>query len=491
MDHQETCCQKVCDKASMCFDDVRRRTSQLSCFHTCLLCSCILPLCLGFALWSAGQGVALCARTLDQFIAPGELPVDSPESFHTRLHNHTTMPQSCTFVVPRDAVENVSVAEECLAWCRASLGPGAGIVFAFSPLHWRYIQQAGFTVQTSFKMCWKVETAAWALGWCPADWQMYLIVSLYGSVSGLSFLHFLKKNVEEDSSSDDSESDNLQRCTAPDDEGFVEGGPFFSTRRYRAPFCCFSISSDYEGAKCQLRLSAFFMLFEPALDILSVLMFLRRGQPIYAAVVGTSVVFSCLLVCDLFQVRGVAAMAQSLGRGFATGDLYCYRVMELVESFGSTLVQCYAALRMDLSWASVSAVCTLLGSAGISLAVSMPDACRAALVLFKTHARNDYYQQERVKAEVNVLQRYWPSVLCMAIAELALVVGRHNDGQLSSPWAVLLAAPASSWDSFLSALLLLGFRIAVLSALVIAVIAFCLGCVFLLLAADFMDEWGG
>ena len=122
-------------------------------FSNYLRCSCMVLLCGVFAVWSVGEGMKLGARCLDQFVAPDEVPVDSAESFISRLHNHTAMPQSCIVVVPKDMVENASVAQECLAWCRDGLGPGSGIIFAFSPLHWNYLKKTSSAVENSFKMC--------------------------------------------------------------------------------------------------------------------------------------------------------------------------------------------------------------------------------------------------------------------------------------------------------------------------------------------------
>ena len=472
------------------------RHNPLSCFQACVLSSCVLLIGLVLAVWAVGHGVALGATALDHFIDPEEVRVHGPDSFVARLQNHSAMPESCTRVVPTDAVETAAVAKECLAWCRDSLGPGCGFPFAFSPLHWRWMRQAGEGVETSFKMCWKVETAAWALGWCPSDWQMYVAVALYGSVSGIAFFCFLRKNWEEESESeesDDSASEHLRGpgrpdFLAPDDEGFEDGSPFAASRRYRPPFCCIPIDSDYEGAKCQLRQLSFFMLFEPALDVLSILMFLRRGQPIYAAVASISVAISCLLEQDLFQIRGAAAAAASLGRGFATPALYQHQLLEIVESSGSTIVQCYAALRMDLSCATLPTVCTLIAGAGSSLLLSLPQAVRAAYVLMSRNV-NNYYEQERHKAAVLVFWRYGPSVLCMSIAELALILGRHNDGQLSSPWSLLWEMPG--WELRLSALFLLLFRVAVLCGLVLGISASCLICGFMCFWSHFLDEWGG
>ncbi|CAE7237974.1 Znhit2 [Symbiodinium sp. KB8] len=463
-----------------------QRLEDVSKRHSARTAGIALPERLGRA--SGANGLALGATALDDFVAPEEVPVNSPVSFAARLHNQSSMPQSCTRVVPTDAVENASVASECLAWCRDSLGPGSGLPFAFSPWHWRHMKEAGEAVETSFKTCWKVETAAWALGWCPSNWQMYLAAVLYGSVSSIAFLCFQWKNWDEESESDESEeseaedSESQRRLrhrpdyVAPDDEGFEAGSPFAASRRHKPPFCCIGINSDHEGAKCQLRLSCFFMLFEPALDILSILMFLRRGQPIYAAVVGTSVAISCALEHDLFQIRGAAAMAASLRRGFATPLLYEHQVLEIVESSGSTIVQCYAALRMDLTaGASLSTVCTLIASAGCSLLLSLPQAVRAASVLGGVYL-DDYYEQEKRKAGVQALWRYLPSALCMSVAELALILGRHNDGQFASPWSLILQMP--SWELFLSALFLLG-------GLVLGVFACCLICGFMCFVSNF------
>ena len=50
---------------------------------------------------------------------------------------------------------------------------------------------------------------------------------------------------------------------------------------------------------------------------------------------------------------------------------------------------------------------------------------------------NDYYKQEEIEASVS-LKSYWASVPRMALAELALVLGRHKDCQFSCPLSVLV-----------------------------------------------------
>ena len=154
-----------------CVDGVFVRHVPFSCVRASLIWSCLLPLFLGLAVWGACQGIALGATALDHFVAPGEVPVNSAESFAVRLHNQSGMPQSCSRAVPTDAVENVFVVAECLAWCRDSLGPGSGFPFAFSPWHWRQMKEAGEAVETSFKMCWQVEAGALAL----RHWQLCLV----------------------------------------------------------------------------------------------------------------------------------------------------------------------------------------------------------------------------------------------------------------------------------------------------------------------------
>ena len=481
------------------------RTSPFSNLTTFLICSVVGFAVLALIVWSLLQGLALGAAEVDQHLAPGQPLLNDVASFAERLQNHTEMPPSCRAVVLTDSVANASVADACLTWCQRSLGPGAGLPYAFSPLHWNRLKSTHIAdVQQSFRMCWKVETAAWALAWLPEVWQMYVAACVYGSISCVSFLCELSRSAHESDSdesneADTSESDQLRAFSTsrwlrgPDDEGFCEGGPFIESRTHRLPFCCVGIHSDHEGAMGQLRVSAFLMIFEPALDVLSTIMFLRRGQPIYAAIVGASVAVSRVLACDAFQIRGALAMAQSLARGFATRELYQHRTTELFESVGATIVQCYAALRMDMASANLSAVITLIASAGISLAVSMPDACRAFLVLWRGEpAWENYYRAEETKANVTVLQRYWPSVLCLTIAEAAVLLGRHYDGQLSSTWTVLSAeASCTSLELYISALLLFLFRVVVLVGLLVGTLWFCVGFAMLAFLSYVLDNCGG
>ena len=474
--------------------------------------SCIFILLASFLVCSCLKwGTPL----LDGYISPGEVRVCDAHSFERRLHNHSEIPQICANIIPTDVVANSSVAQDCVTWCHLSLGPGSALPYAFSPVHWLSLRLTNSTVQDAFIMCWKSETAACALSWMPQPWHMYLAALMYGSVSGIALVRYLwvsgSKPEEQDLENSDAEaadfsadgfwalkkvweapegqddgSSLVSSCESgsqvsvsevqgPWSDGFHEDGPavspFAESKHCKMPFCCIPISSDLEGAKCELRLSAFLMLFEPSLDVLSVLIFLRSGQPIYAAIVGVATALSWALARDPFQIRGAAAMAESFSQGFPTKELLRHRKLELLEGAGATIVQCYALLNMDISSASLSSSITLSASAGLSLALSLPDTCRAVCVLVE-NAGNDYYAAEQSKRRLGFFGRYIVSFLCMMFAELAVLCkAKHFWAQFSSLVLVPLHmswSDARTWELWLIATVLLLFRSAVLGAVPLA-----------------------
>ena len=445
------------------------------------------------------------APLLDQHLAPGQVPIRDARSFTQRLHNTFEMPQACETIVPTDVVANVSVATGCVAWCHESLGPASALPYAFSPRHWFHLRHTSPMVQRSFAMCWKAETAACALSWFPSAWHMYVFALMYGSISGFALLRALweknrllaKRDVEDctfgpstsasdpakisrDTSEEDEQSSMVSSesgsdVRGPQTDGFLDDGsfvsPFLATQRCKMPFCCIAIDSDLQGSKCELRLSAFLMLFEPSLDVLSVMIFLRSGQPIYAAIVGLATLLSWIPSCDPFQIHGASAMAESFAQGFPTKGLLRHRKRELIESAGATIVQCYALLSMDIASASLSNSCTLTASASLSLALSLPDTCKAVGVLVEGTA-HDYYAAEQSKQRLGFFGRYIVTFLCMMFAEIAFVLkGKQFDTQFTSLWLEPSKIPWSherAWELWFIALILLCFRSAALAALPLA-----------------------
>ena len=445
------------------------------------------------------------APLLDQRLAPGEVPLTDPASFARRLHNHSDMPQICETVVPTDVVANVSIAAECVAWCHESLGPGSALPYAFSPGHWMRLRSTNSTVRGSFSMCWKAETAARTFSWFPSVWQMYVAAMAYGSISGIALVHALWKKTPEEGDvveaqpaavgdegwytslkvwstpEDDVEesslvsADSRSEVLGPCSDGFHDGGPavspFVASKRCKMPFCCIPVDSDLQGSTCELRLSALLMLFEPTLDVLSVLIFLRSGQPIYAAIVGVATTLSWILACDPLQIYGAAAMADSFVQGFPTQGLLRHKKVELLESAGATMVQCYALLSMDIASASLSNSITLSVSASISLTLSLPDTCKAIGVLV-TNTANNYYAAEESKRRLGFFGRYIMSLLCMMFAWIAVVCKtKRPDTQFVPLWLVPLQhswSDSRAYELWGIALVLLLFRAAVLCAIPLA-----------------------
>ena len=88
-------------------------------------------------------------------------------SISARVQNHSAMPVVCADVIPLDAVSNISVAENCTAWCHEALGPNSATPYMASPFHMAMILQSHES--SVYMTCFKTQTSWWALQVMP-EW---------------------------------------------------------------------------------------------------------------------------------------------------------------------------------------------------------------------------------------------------------------------------------------------------------------------------------
>ena len=343
-------------------------------------------------------------------------------SWEDVFNNNSAVPLNCSHIVATDLVPNTSIADECLPWCHESLGPRSHLeVFLLSPafvfgLGWSYMMDP--SISSVIFMCLKVETASWGLWLLPSPVYAYMASFAYGCVSFVWLIYFWNITPK-------------QHCSlGPNQDGIQQDGPF--TSGYcKAPLCCISVGSDREASEWSLGLSAVFQSLEPTLDVLSIITFVRCGQPFYAAMALTGVAFAILELMDPFQISGAKAMAQSLAQGFATKGLHELKAAESIETFCVTMVQCFALLRAASAQSDTetSIVLTLAVGASLSLFVSMPDQSKSWHLIDTARQPNlqDFYAVERTKAQMSMYQKYEGSISCIVFATLSFAfTGRET-----------------------------------------------------------------
>ena len=144
---------------------------------------------------------------------------------------------------------------------------------------------------------------------------------------------------------------------------------------------CYPASSDRNGSEIGLKIAAFFILFEPFGDIVSVLTILRIGQPFPAAFMAFGIALACAVSGDPLQLSGAHAVAESLRKGFETRGLMHYKDHELWESCICATVQVYSLMSLHPKTAKLSTGLNLLVSASVNLAISIPAQEQAKYVI--------------------------------------------------------------------------------------------------------------
>ena len=326
-------------------------------------------------------GGALLAIRLDEKMAPNAARLDIfkvelningngtefDEMVATRLENQTALPASCSQIVADDAVANETVGSHCLAWCHEALGQGSAIAYAIS--YWHVLSIVGSPQRDVYLSCWKAETANFAFWIMPSRWWLYIYSLAYGSISFFFFWRKWCQTPEEEKPGSPSSTEISP--TGPFRDGY---GDFH--------FCGKKVSSDREGSELNLWFTAFFILFEPFGDLLSILTVLRKGQLFVTAFMTFGVMFPILLrKYDIFQVEGAEEVARSLAQGYETKGLLKHKQFEGVESTWCTAVQVYVLLTSSLHAFDPSSLINLAFSACLSIAISIPSSNKARHVM--------------------------------------------------------------------------------------------------------------
>ncbi|CAE8705740.1 unnamed protein product [Polarella glacialis] len=304
---------------------------------------------------------------------------------------------ACREIFTRDVVTTAPQAERCLAFCHAALGPGSRR--AAAPFCSTLISG---NLSPLYNTCWKAEVAhlfgetLHLRHW----WLRYAVGLLYGCPCFLLLLwEWWRRSCKlpEQVSHVDVPTDEVTLVPngqsdkaswqGPHRDTCSEHGPYASGK-HAAPFCCFEAGSDLKAERVKLALSGVMLTLDPTLDMSSFIVLLTHGQPVYALMMG----LSFLSVLDPFQVFGARALAESVERGFATPELWQHIKREgWREARIASAIQGLAFLATDLQSTSASAAATLLLSFVMGLAISIPGAYVARVLLLEPDVLDDYY----------------------------------------------------------------------------------------------------
>ncbi|CAK9027983.1 Zinc finger HIT domain-containing protein 2 [Durusdinium trenchii] len=292
----------------------------------------LLPL---LAIWLDEATVQ--RQPLDQLLTLDQRVFE--ESLMTRLIGSESefMPAKCINIIPHDAVASAQLAEDCTTWCHEALGSNSATPYMLSPLHVIRIMRS--SLSDTFLMCYKAQTASWALRWMPEWYSVYLYAMLYGSISIVFFwCRWLATSPVRNSDLGPSN----QYVIIQNDSG-------------QLPLLC----PDRIGSKRHLWLEAFFVWLEPFGDVVSILSLFRIGQPFPGMFMSIGCAIPCVWAVDLFQIRGALAIADSLRQGFANKQWVTHKAIELSEIFICTSVQVYILLAMHVEIMHLSTVLPL------------------------------------------------------------------------------------------------------------------------------------
>lgn len=310
------------------------------------------------------------------------------------LYNNVTLqnaPRSCQLIHATDVASSTSKAQQCAAWCEQHLSQSAVLLFTAISTPTTIILTHNETVRRGLKLfttCFKAEMAAVAGPYIPNKWLAGLLYRLVGLMPAALLLWRSKP--------DDGADDEAQSTNPPDrhppckrDGPFLDGDLGFPWNITVG--CCWRPTTDFIASRFHLAKSAFSVVTEPLFDAISVLTFLKNGQPFYFAgmIFGLSASFA-LSGGDALQSTGALALVPSWRRGFATKELLLHRFHDLPECFVSTCIQLYAAL--SLSWSQDPCNVVQLGMfAWMSILLTLPEATTVIFVL--PMPRNGFWER--------------------------------------------------------------------------------------------------
>ena len=407
-----------------------------------------------------------------------------------RVQNTTAMPLLCRDIIPLDAVANISVAAICSKWCHEALGPNSAAPYMLSPWHvfWLLKSERGHIYLT----CWKAQTAAWALELMPELYWIYLLAMVYGVWSIIAFLWTFCT----------TEPQTIPGGPAQDH--VTPDGPY-GRRCGDIPCCCLPVrsnqalplengwneaplcypaSSDRNGSEIGLKIAAFFILFEPFGDIVSVLTILRIGQPFPAAFMAFGIALACTVSGDPLQLSGAHAVAESLRKGFETRALMHYKDHELWESWICATVQVYSLMFLHPKTAKLSTGLNLLVSASVNLAISIPAQKQATYVIGELKDSDWTFAtiQEAKRSPALRCQKVVTTLGIVLTASMAILFQKVRPGGdlnmepfwFGELWPIL--CDPETWQQWLLALVVICFRVPCDCLLLICYIFGIFGC---------------
>ena len=247
---------------------------------------------------------------------------------------------------------------------------------------------------------------------------------------------------------------------------------------------CYPASSDRNGSEIGLKIAAFFILFEPFGDIVSVLTILRIGQPFPAAFMAFRIALACTVSGDPLQLSGAHAVAESLRKGFETRALMHYKDHELWESWICATVQVYSLMFLHPKTAKLSTGLNLLVSASVNLAISIPAQKQATYVIGELKDSDWTFAtiQEAKRSPALRCQKVVTTLGIVLTASMAILFQKVRPGGdlnmepfwFGQLWPIL--CDPETWQQWLLALVVICFRVPCDCLLLICYIFGIFGC---------------
>lgn len=329
-------------------------------------------------------------------------------------------PDACKWLQKTDLAGNQSIAEDCREWCEENLATGAGwpLMVAMPAL------LDASEAAAAFKTCFKAQTATLGRHWLPTCWSVFVCALVYRLCAGpVAWAEGWDSMLcSEGSELLCSEEANTELQVAPDSEGYRA----FPEGNWGFPFSFFyRATSDMDASRCKLLVSLFTTLAEPFSDLVSMLTFLRNGQPFYLGVMAFGFWQSAMFADgDLLQWEGLAEGRKSWRRGFATLAFIKHKRDEVFECGLSTAIQVFALLTLHPA-EDAQQMLMLALFAAMTLAITGPEGAEAFWVwvwgLLEGGNVDHFYQVAEKKKSLQAWQKYGPCVWVLA-ANLSILM---------------------------------------------------------------------
>lgn len=375
------------------------------------------------------------------------------------VHMNLTLskaPGSCQAIHSTDVASNASEAGDCTRWCEHHLGNGAGWPMATWMATHRAFPIPNETASIDLYItCLKSQVATLGAK-VPSSWGLGIVYRFVGLIPAIVVarsmasqgLHGLQGLGEEVPEVQPPDQDG---CRGESDHGpFPNGDLGFPLNiAYR----CWRPASDLSASRVKLLTAAISILTEPISLVVSMVTFLKMGQPFYIAWMMFGLLLSSVAgVCmtkkwlDILQSQGARAWVQSFERGWGTREFFLRKASEVPENFISTAIQLHAATTLSPTEAT-STVLMLFVFAGISVLLTFPEGTVAWILVTKTNwgrwfleeepEVDDFYQVQSCKKQIPWFVKHLLTVVVLSLVASKSSSAKGTEQQIS--FGILLA----------------------------------------------------